>query len=317
MKIIRGLPEKEREYKNPVLTLGNFDGVHLGHQEIFKKIVNRAKEIGGTSIAITFDPHPLKILAPEKCPSLITNFKEKAEILESLQVDILFSIPFSRKFSDLNAADFVKKIVVDKIGAKELFIGYDFAFGKGREGDTGILKGLGESMGFKVTVFEPIRVGEKTVSSTLIRNLIKEGNVREAYIYLGRPYSVSGKVIKGHGRGKRLGFPTANINFQSELIPGDGVYVGEVLFGENRYKSLINVGTNPTFGEDKLNIEVFILDFDKDIYGEYLKVLFHEKIRGEIRFKAQEQLIVQMRNDLKQARDFFEIFEKSKKLKIF
>ena len=305
MKIIRGLPEKEREYKNPVLTLGNFDGVHLGHQEIFKKVVKRAKEIEGTSIAITFDPHPLKILAPEKCPSLITNFKEKAEILESFQIDILFSIPFTREFSSLDADDFIKKIVVDKIGPKELFIGYDFAFGKGREGDTSVLKGLGESLGFKVTVVKPIRVGEKTVSSTLIRNLIKEGNVKEASVYLGRPYSISGEVIKGHGRGKGLGFPTANINFQNELIPSEGVYIGEILFGEERHKSLINVGTNPTFGEDKLNVEVFILDFGRDIYGEFLKVFFQEKIRGEIRFKTPEQLIVQMQKDLKQARDFF------------
>ncbi|OGL45981.1 MAG: riboflavin biosynthesis protein RibF [Candidatus Schekmanbacteria bacterium RBG_16_38_11] len=305
MKIIRGLPEKEREYKNPILTLGNFDGVHLGHQEIFKRVVKRAKEIEGTSIAITFDPHPLKILAPEKCPSLITNFKEKAEILESFQIDILFSIPFTREFSSLDADDFIKKIVVDKIGPKELFIGYDFAFGKGREGDTSVLKGLGESLGFKVTVVKPIRVGEKTVSSTLIRNLIKEGNVKEASVYLGRPYSISGEVIKGHGRGKGLGFPTANINFQNELIPSEGVYIGEILFGEERHKSLINVGTNPTFGEDKLNVEVFILDFGRDIYGEFLKVFFQEKIRGEIRFKTPEQLIVQMQKDLKQARDFF------------
>ncbi|OGL42627.1 MAG: riboflavin biosynthesis protein RibF [Candidatus Schekmanbacteria bacterium GWA2_38_11] len=305
MKIIRGLPEKEREYKNPILTLGNFDGVHLGHQEIFKRVVKRAKEIEGTSIAITFDPHPLKILAPEKCPSLITNFKEKAEILESFQIDILFSIPFTREFSSLDAGDFIKKIVVDKIGPKELFIGYDFAFGKGREGDTSVLKGLGESLGFKVTVVKPIRVGEKTVSSTLIRNLIKEGNVKEASVYLGRPYSISGEVIKGHGRGKGLGFPTANINFQNELIPSEGVYIGEILFGEERHKSLINVGTNPTFGEDKLNVEVFILDFGRDIYGEFLKVFFQEKIRGEIRFKTPEQLIVQMQKDLKQARDFF------------
>jgi len=305
MKIIRGLPEKDKEYKNPILALGNFDGVHLGHQEILKRVVQRAKNIDGTSIVITFEPHLLQILCPEKCPPLINSFREKAEILESLGIDILICILFDKKFSNLKPIEFVKKIVIDKIGARELFIGYDFAFGKGREGDTRLLTESGEEMGFKVTVVEPIKIENKTISSTLIRNLIKEGNVKEASLYLGRPYSIRGKVVKGEGRGRNLGFPTANIQPHKELIPKEGVYIGRVFLKKEGYKSLINVGTKPTFGEHELNVEAYIFDFDKNIYGEFLKISFLERIRDEIRFKTSELLIVQMQEDLKLAEKFF------------
>ena len=306
MKIIRGFPEKEERLKTPIIALGNFDGVHLGHQEILKRVVEKAKMKGGTGIVVTFEPHPLKILSPGKCPPLIISFREKAELLEQAGIDILACLHFDREFAGLNPSEFVDKIIVEGIGAKEVFVGYDFAFGKGREGDTNTLKKLGKKFGFDVNVVEPIRVANKTVSSTLIRNLIREGNVREASIYLGRYYSVRGRIIGGDKRGRKLGFPTANIHPHHELIPKEGVYIGEVHLHDNKnYKSLINIGTRPTFGEHELNIEAFIFDFDKDIYGEFLKVSFLERIRDEVRFETSELLISQMTEDLKKAKKFF------------
>ena len=306
MKIIRGFPEKEERLKTPIIALGNFDGVHLGHQEILKRVVEKARRKGGTGIVVTFEPHPLKILSPGKCPPLIISFREKAELLEQAGIDILACLHFDREFAGLNPSEFVDKIIVEGIGAKEVFVGYDFAFGKGREGDTNTLKKLGKKFGFDVNVVEPIRVANKTVSSTLIRNLIREGNVREASIYLGRYYSVRGRIIGGDKRGRKLGFPTANIHPHHELIPKEGVYTGEVHLHDNKnYKSLINIGTRPTFGEHELNIEAFIFDFDKDIYGEFLKVSFLERIRDEVRFETSELLISQMTEDLKKAKKFF------------
>ncbi|OGL40106.1 MAG: riboflavin biosynthesis protein RibF [Candidatus Schekmanbacteria bacterium RIFCSPHIGHO2_02_FULL_38_11] len=306
MKIIRGFPEKEERLKTPIIALGNFDGVHLGHQEILKRVVEKARRKGGTGIVVTFEPHPLKILSPGKCPPLIISFREKAELLEQAGIDILACLHFDREFAGLNPSEFVDKIIVEGIGAKEVFVGYDFAFGKGREGDTNTLKKLGKKFGFDVNVVEPIRVANKTVSSTLIRNLIREGNVREASIYLGRYYSVRGRIIGGDKRGRKLGFPTANIHPHHELIPKEGVYIGEVHLHDNKnYKSLINIGTRPTFGEHELNIEAFIFDFDKDIYGEFLKVSFLERIRDEVRFETSELLISQMTEDLKKAKKFF------------
>lgn len=306
MKIIRGFPEKEERFKTPVIALGNFDGVHLGHQEILRRVVEKAKKKGGTGIVVTFEPHPLKILSPEKCPPLIISFREKTELLEQEGIDILICLHFDREFSNLNPSEFINRIMVEGIGAKEIFVGYDFAFGKRREGDTNTLKKLGEKFGFDVNIVEPISVGNKIVSSTLIRNLIREGNVREASIYLGRHYSIRGRIIGGDKRGRKLGFPTANIHPHHELIPKEGVYIGEVHLHDNKnYKSLINVGTRPTFGEHDLNIEAFILDFDKEIYGEFLKISFMERIRDEICFETSELLIEQMNEDLKKARNFF------------
>src|SRR3990172_10352139 len=306
MKIIRGFPEKEERLKTPIIALGNFDGVHLGHQEILKRVVEKARRKGGTGIVVTFEPHPLKILSPGKCPPLIISFREKAELLEQAGIDILACLHFDREFAGLNPSEFVDKIIVEGIGAKEVFVGYDFAFGKGREGDTNTLKKLGKKFGFDVNVVEPIRVANKTVSSTLIRNLIREGNVREASIYLGRYNSVRGRIIGGDKRGRKLGFPTANIHPHHDLIPKEGVYIGEVHLHDNKnYKSLINIGTRPTFGEHELNIEAFIFDFDKDIYGEFLKVSFLERIRDEVRFETSELLISQMTEDLKKAKKFF------------
>ena len=306
MKIVRGFPEKEDRIKTPVIALGNFDGVHLGHQEILKRVVEKAKKKGGTGIVVTFEPHPLKILSPEKCPPLIISFRDKAELLEQVGIDILICLHFDREFSELSPSEFVNKIIIEGIGAKEVLVGYDFAFGKKRGGDTNTLKKLGERLGFNVNIVEPISVENKIVSSTLIRNLIKEGNVREAAVYLGRHYSIRGRIVGGDKRGKKLGFPTANIHPHHELIPKDGVYIGEVRLHDNKnYKSLINVGTRPTFGEHDLNIEAFILDFDKDIYGEFLKVAFLERIRDEIRFETSELLIKQMNKDLQDAKSFF------------
>ncbi|NLI81422.1 MAG: bifunctional riboflavin kinase/FAD synthetase [Deltaproteobacteria bacterium] len=304
MKVFVGVQEIARSIRNPVLTIGNFDGVHRGHQALFHRVREWAEKLHGESVVMTFYPQPLKVLAPETGPPLITLHEKKLELIASCGIDVTIVIPFDREFSKISAPSFVKDILVGKIGVRALVVGYDYRFGHGRQGDIDFLRQMGDEHGFFVDIVSGIRVEETVVSSTLIRQLIKDGDLREACRLLGRPYEVSGTVVTGRGRGGRLlGFPTANVRLSGQACPRPGVYAVQAEVNGAIYGGAANLGYNPTFGDDELSLEVHIFDFDKDIYGKPISVRFIDRLRDEQRFSGMEELVEQIRKDVARARE--------------
>ena len=302
MDIIIGIEHIRRKFRNPVLTLGNFDGVHLGHQKIFKELKEEARKMDGESIIFTFDPHPLQILAPQRCPPFITPFKKKLMLVERSGIDVIIVAAFDLDLANITPEAFVKQILVDKIGAKKILVGYNYYFGKDRKGNVEMLIGFGKKFGFEVKVIEAVKVNDTTVSSSKIRELIQGGQMGQAAQLLGRNYLLIGKVIWGADRGKGLGFPTANLEILNGLYPKTGVYAVEVIMGTKTYPGVANVGYNPTFGENPLSVEVHILDFSRDIHGEEIQVVFFERIRDEKAFENPDSLARQIRKDVTEAR---------------
>jgi riboflavin kinase/FMN adenylyltransferase len=303
MILITDLGHIGRKFDRSVLTLGNFDGVHLGHQELVRKVIRRARKTAATSMVVTFRPHPLKILAPEKCPPLISIYEEKIRLFERLGIDVLVKIPFTLEFSAMTPEDFVKNVLCDTLGAKEIFVGYNYRFGKGRKGDVQTLRRLGEQYGFTVREVEQVSFGGEVISSTKIRNLLREGDVEHAARLLGRTYAITGIVVKGDSRGKGLGFPTANIAPKHAIIPSDGVYAVRLFVRDRLYDGIANIGMRPTFNKKVLAIEVHVFDFDEDIYGEDISLYFIRKIREEKKFRNAEALVDQIRTDIETAKD--------------
>ena len=303
MKIVRGLGElKKAPLANPVVTLGNFDGVHLGHQAIFKQVVARALELDGTSVAFTFEPHPLKVLSPLRSPRLLSTFREKMEQIEASGMDAVICARFTPEFASQNPEDFVRDVLVGGVGVRDLFVGHDYAFGKDRKGDINFLRDAGARYGFGLHVVGPVRVEGIVVSSTKIRQLIMDGEVCLASKLLGRPYSIEGTVVHGHSRGHEIGFPTANLTTPNELPPRDGVYAVTISVEGREYKGVANIGKNPTFGDLALSYEVHIFDFDEDLYGRHLKMAFVKRVRDEVKFKSVEELKKQIAKDVERVR---------------
>jgi riboflavin kinase/FMN adenylyltransferase len=309
MKIIKGIENLKRPFRNPVVTLGNFDGVHLGHQHIFRRVKEEASKIHGEGVVITFEPHPLKVLAPEKFLPLLTPFRKKMMLIEKSGIEIVLCIEFSLKFSEMVPSEFIESILVGKIGVKKVIIGYNYHFGKRQMGDARTLKEAGQLFRFDVEVVEPLRVGQTIVSSSKIRTLIQRGQVEEASKLLGRDYPIIAKVVEGEKRGGALGFPTANLEISEELYPKTGVYTVEVLWHQQRFNGLANIGSNPTFsaqagkGEEPFSLEVHILDFNRKIYGKEIEVRFKKRIRDEVRFESPSLLIEQIKKDIQWARE--------------
>jgi riboflavin kinase/FMN adenylyltransferase len=302
MDIIIGIENIRRKFRNPVLTLGNFDGVHLGHQRIFEDLREEARRIDGEAVVFTFDPHPLQILDPQKCPPAITPFKQKLMLLQKLGIDVVIVVAFDLDLANLTPEAFVKGVLVDKIKAKKILVGYNYFFGKNRRGNVEMLKRLGQKYGFEVKVVDAMTVNDIPVSSSKIREFIQSGKMPEAAQLLGRNYLLIGKVIWGADRGKKLGFPTANLEVLNGLYPKTGVYAVQVIMGDKTYPGVADVGYNPTFGENPLSVEVHILDFARDIYGEEIQLIFHERIRDEKAFENPESLAQQIRKDIDAAR---------------
>ena len=308
MRIIKNLESIKERYKYPILTIGNFDGFHLGHQAIFREMVKRAGEMKGTTVAFTFEPHPLKVIAPERPLRLLNTFEEKVRLIKAEGVDILLCPSFTKGFADQGPRDFVKDVLYERLGVSEVFVGYDYAFGKDREGTVGSLKEMGAEFGFKVAVIDPVRIGDEVVSSSRIRELLSEGRVREAVIFLGRPFSIEGTVIKGEGRGgSLLGFPTANIDTKNPdlLIPKGGIYGVSVYYNNRTFQGAANIGYKPTFRNSNFSCEVHILDFREEILGRSLRIDFIERIRDEKAFPNPEALSEQIKRDIKTVRNIF------------
>jgi riboflavin kinase/FMN adenylyltransferase len=302
MKIIRGLENVPKKFPKPVLTLGNFDGVHLGHQAIFKQVLEHAREINGTSIVFTFEPHPLKVLAPERSPRLLNTFDGKMKLLASAGIDVVVCAEFTRAFAEQDPEDFARKILHKKIGVKAVYVGYDYAFGKSREGGVESLKKMGQVWGFSVSVVEAVRVNDAVASSSAVRDLISAGSVEKAAELLGRNYSIEGKVVHGSHRGRDLGFPTANLSTPNELLPAYGVYAVYAAVDERSFKGVASIGVRPTFETGPLSVEVYLFDFEGNLYGRQMEVSFVSFLRKEQKFPDIPSLISQMRSDVEEAK---------------
>ncbi len=271
--------------KGTVVTLGNFDGVHLGHRALFRQLVKRANEFNCSSVVCTFDPHPLKFLAPEKAPLLLNTPDEKYRLIAASHVDYLLEIPFTTQFSAMSPEDFVDGVLVAKLRVRALIVGYDYAFGKKRRGSAEFLKRYCEQRGINVDILQPVGADGLPFSSTRIRNMVSEGNVSQVVDLLGRQYNLEGVVVPGDQRGRQLGFPTANLDTEKELLPAAGVYVVKVRHGLQEYGGVVNLGMRPTFDGEYPTIEVHLLDFTGDLYGEKLRIYFLERLRGEKGFQ--------------------------------
>jgi len=306
-QIIHDLAELQSPLRKPVLTIGNFDGVHRGHLALFERVKIRARTIGGVSMVMTFQPHPIKIMKPEKAPLLITPTQQKLALIAQAAIHTILCLPFDATFAAISAENFVQDILVGKIGVKELVVGYDYTFGHNRTGDIELLRGMGKSLGFQVHVVQPVLMGKRVVSSTSIRELIRAGELAEAKKLLGRDYQICGTVVKGKNRGGRLlGFPTANLELVDELTPKEGVYAVKVVIDDRLYNGVTNIGHNPTFGQGPLSIETHILDYSGDLLGQTIRVNFMHRLRAEKTYKGIEELARQIDLDIKVAREHLE-----------
>ncbi len=305
MIVVERIEALEREYPFVVVALGTFDGVHLGHQEILGRVVRRARQERGTAAVLTFARHPLEVVHPSKAPPLITPLPIKKEIVRSIGIDLLVAVTFTPFLADTPPADFVKTYLVDRLRARSVCVGYDFAFGKGRAGSPDTLRKLGEEYQFGVEVVPAMRVDGQVVSSTLIRGMLHRGELLAAARYLGRPYLVRGTVEPGAGRGKELGYPTANLPATADLLVPDGVYVGQVWIRRGLRRALVNIGTAPTFGGGPRRVEVHLVETSEDLYGETLTVFLLGRLRDERRFDSPELLRQQIEVDRRQAEKVF------------
>lgn len=293
-----------------VLVIGFFDGIHKGHQNIIKKCIKRAETIGGCSIALTFDIPPVNIISGKKEKKLIMPFKEKIRMISNLGVDYIISVSFNKEFANLSAGDFCRKIIIDKINAREVFIGENFKFGKDAKGDFIFLKEYLNKYNRTVNAVKLLKINNVVVSSTVIRKLYADGDIEKIKLFLGRYPTIDGVVQKGFSRGTGIGFPTANIEIEdSYVIPRKGVYVGRIKI-ENKtrtFPSLINIGNNPTFGYRKTLIEAHMLDFKNDIYSKKITVKFLKYLRNEVKFNLPQDLINQINIDIGKCVEYFKI----------
>ena len=311
MEFIEQIEKIKKPYHNAVVTIGNFDGVHVGHQALFREVIAKAHELGGTSIAMTFEPHPIRVLKQNGQPPLITLYGQKIELIERTGLDVLICVPFTHDFASISAKDFVEELLVKRIGMRAIVVGKDYTYGKNREGTLERLKADGERLGFEVIVADWIHVRNSLpgrTSSSLIRELVVDGKVADANKLLGRNYQIRGTVVAGRNRGgKLLGFPTANINLQDELCPKTGIYAVTVECRSKTLKGVANIGYSPTFEDHLFTVEVHILDFREEIYGEKIRVNFIKRIRDEIKFNSISDLSEQIKKDIRAANEVLSI----------
>ncbi len=302
MKVYRGIEGLKGVFNHPVVTLGNFDGVHSGHQQIFKIVKEEADASGSESLVFTFEPHPAKVLRPDLEHKTISSLQDKIRLIEEYKIDGIILADFTIEFASQHPSKFVKEVLCDTLNAGTIIVGHDFTFGKAKEGTINYLIKLGEDLGITVKVVEAKKIGGEIVSSTRIRKMIRDGDMKGASTFLGRYYSITGRVVKGHSRGKSLGFPTANLELHGELFPKDGVYAVYVKQNERKLCGIANIGIKPTFNDGKRTVEVNIFDFSESLYGQDLKLFFVERLRDESFFKKPEDLSEQISKDILKAK---------------
>jgi len=303
MIIFRSTENITGDFRGSFVSIGNFDGVHLSHQFICRKLASEAKQAGTKSLVITFDPHPKMILHPNIRPFfLITTLDEKLERLAACGIDGVLVIPFTMEYSKTTAEEFVHNFLGRKLAIGKIIIGHDYTFGQGKKGNSDYLIAAGRDMGFAVEVVDAVKSGNDIISSTLIRKSIIEGNLKKAAVLLGRYYNVAGKVVTGFGRGVTLGFPTANIEPEKELLPPPGIYAAFVDTEEKRYQAVLNIGAKPTFEDYTFSFEVHLLDFSGDLRGKRINTDFVEKLRDIVKFDSPETLKKQIAADVEKAK---------------
>ncbi|MGH7858904.1 MAG: bifunctional riboflavin kinase/FAD synthetase [Candidatus Binatia bacterium] len=302
--MIRHIEGATLRLRRPVVTLGNFDGVHLGHREILRRVVEGARANDGEAVVITFFPHPTAVLAPAKAPAPIASLRERLASFREEGIDVVVARHFTRPFSQIGPEEFIEKYLVGALGAVKVIIGHSVSFGRGRAGSSETLLEAGKRRGFDVEVVGPVRVDGVDVSSTAIREHVRSGAMRFAAKLLGRPYGVGGRVISGDRRGKGLGFPTANVRPRVAVLAPDGVYAVEAEHEGKRMPGIANIGRNPTFGEGRpRGVEAHLFEFEGDLYGRWIRVRLIERIREERRFPSAEALVEQIRRDVERARE--------------
>ena len=308
MQIVDDLAQFSPSLSYPVMTIGVFDGVHRGHQVILQQLVKRAQEKEGTSILLTFTPHPQKIISPDNAPPLLQTELQKNRILEELHLDMIVCLPFTRELSLLTPSEFARQILQNH-GIREIHVGSNFRFGHRRSGDIESLKSLGPEFHFEVYEFKPVDFRGTRISSSYIRNLLREGRVALAKRLLGRPYQIQGTVVRGSGKGMELGFPTANLDPQNELIPANGVYATRAHLNGKTYPSVTNVGVRPTLHERAQGcpvVEPHLLDFKENVYGKSMKLDFCFRLRAEKKFKGVDELQKQIGKDVEGTRKYLQ-----------
>jgi len=303
MKIITNLKQLTEKFRKPVVAIGIFDGVHLGHKKVLKMAAEKARRLSGTSIVVTFDPHPQRVLDTIGAPPLLVSTKHRLNLISKEGMDVACVLNFNEAVAGHAASEFVKKTLVKKLGAHTIVIGSDFRFGRSKKGDINLLRRLGKEFNFTVIGVPLLKIGPGPVSSTRIRALIMSGKLKEASGLLGRPVSILGTVVKGNRRGRLLGYPTANINPHHEAIPPSGVYAVYAMFEGRKYKGILNIGRRPTFLNDgaEPTIETHIFGFGKSIYGKDIEVIFVKRLREEKRFPGKKELVKQIRIDERRA----------------
>lgn len=305
MKIFHGT-ENANIARPTILTLGVFDGLHLGHQRIMQTVVDRAKAVGAFATAITFDPHPRAVLHPESAPPLLQTLDQRLANLEVLGIEQVIVEPFTREFAAQPAEDFLNNIIHDRLHAREVYLGKGFAFGKDRGGNIALLREMSGKLGFAADEVDEVQIRGQRISSSKIRHLLADGQVNLARRMLGRPYGVEGVIIRGNRRGHTIGFPTANLKPHNRVIPRFGVYATATLIDGKWRKSITNIGVRPTFEADsEASIESYIFDYDGDLYGDVLRVRFLYRIRDERKFNGIDELKAQIEKDTRRARNYF------------
>ncbi len=296
------------KFKYPVITMGTFDGVHLGHQKLLKILSIKAKEKNGEAIVITYFHHPLETIHKKTFPYLLTEKDRKERLLKKYGADCVFYLHFDNKMADMQPENFLEDILINEIKAKEFVVGYDTHFGKERKGDFLFLKENEDKFGYLVDLVEPLKIRNRIISSSLIRDLIREGNMQEAAEFLGRNYSMTGMVIKGHRIGRGIGYPTINLRpFDAhKLIPAIGVYICEILVNSRKFIGVTNIGYSPTLKQISIKeVETYIIDFEGDLYERKVEIVFHKRLREELLFDSKHDLVEAIRHDVEVAKEYF------------
>ena len=309
MRYIEGSAAIDRPFRRPIVTIGNFDGIHLGHRAILNTVVGRAKDLDGEAVVYTFEPHPRKVLRPESAPGLLTTLDQKVELLAEAGVDAVVVEPFTLEFARTEAEDFIRVCLHERLAPVEVYVGYDFHFGRDREGSMRLLTELGPRLGFAVTIIPEVTVDEGDVNSTRIRQLLADGKPETAARMLGRPFTVRGEVVRGDERGRTIGFPTANLAPENEVLPSPGVYVGSVRLLDDGdpprgslFPAVTNVGRRPTFEGEEVRAEAHLIDWSGDLYGRRVDISFAERLRSERKFESVDALKEQIGKDVAEAK---------------
>ncbi len=310
MEVVRGSESVPRDWTGGVVTIGNFDGIHVGHRQIMETVTSRASVLGCPAVVYTFHPHPRKVVRPERAPALLTTLEQKLKLIEAAGIDAVVIEPFTDAFARYDADAFVQEVVHARLAPCEVYVGYDFHFGRDREGSRKTLTELGPALGFSVTIIPEVTVSDEAVNSTRIRSLLLEGDVEAAGRLLGRSYAVRGSIAPGDRRGRTIGFPTANLSSDNEVLPRDGVYATRLAFLDEGtppagavFDAVTNVGRRPTFKDsDPVLAETHLFDFAEDVYGRRVELHFIHHIRVEKKFDGPDALVAQIRADAAEAR---------------